>query len=100
MQNIKLPLDMVLESLLCGVLLSTAYFSLLWYSLKILPNINKKGLFLLISTLFRLGIFLAVSILIAMDHPVKLIWMFLAFLITRLFIVNYFSTKGKVCLKI
>lgn len=95
MENFKLPIDMVLESLLCGILLSLVYFSLLWYSLKILPNIKRKGMFLFFSSLLRLIIFLTVAILLASKNPVKLIWMFLAFIITRLLLVYFLKDKGK-----
>lgn len=95
MENFKLSIDMVFESLLCGILLSLVYFSLLWYSLKILPNIKRKGMFLFFSSLLRLIIFLSVAILLASKNPVKLIWMFLAFIITRLLLVYFLKDKGK-----
>ncbi len=95
MENFKLPIDMVLESLLCGVLLSLVYFSLLWYSLKVLPNMKRKGLFLFVTSLIRLVIFLVVAILLAKDGHMKLIWMFLAFIVTRLCLVKFLKNRGQ-----
>jgi F1F0 ATPase subunit 2 len=95
MENFKLPLDMVLESLLCGILLSLVYFSLLWYSLKVLPNMKRKGLFLFVTSLIRLVIFLTVAILLAKDGHMKLIWMVLAFIVTRLCLVKFLKNRGQ-----
>ena len=93
MENFKLPLDMVLESIFTGVLLSLAYFSLLWYSLKMLPKVKRKGLFLFVSSLLRFFLFGAVAVLLAKEHHSKLLLMFLAFIITRLFWVHFYKRK-------
>lgn len=94
MAELKLSWDLIMWSILCGIVLSCVYCALLWYSLKKLPHIQHKGLFLFISSAFRLILFVIVAIFLAIRHPALLLCMFVAFVITRFIIVK---TKGAKC---
>ena len=58
MTSIKLSLDAILLALAMGGILSLIYLELLWYSLKLLPKIKRKGLFLFASAAIRIFLFL------------------------------------------
>ena len=94
MAELKLSWDLIMRSILCGAALSCIYCVLLWYSLKKLPSIKHKGLFLFISSAFRLILFAVVAIFLAIRHPALLLCMFATFIITRFIIVK---KKGAIC---
>ncbi len=94
MTELRLSLDLMIWAILCGITLSCLYCAILWYSVRKLPHIKHKGLFLFLSSVFRLVLFGIVSVSLATRHPALLLCMFAAFVITRLFIVK---KKGVAC---
>lgn len=90
----ELSWNLIILAILCGTVLGCIYCAILWYSVEKLPQMKHKGLFLLTSSVFRLALFGFVAILLAIRHPVLLLCMFGAFVITRLMIV-----RGKICWK-
>lgn len=94
MSNYKLSWDLIFWAFVCGFMLSCVYCSLLWYSVKKLPHIKRKGLFLLFSSVFRMILFVAIAILLAIRSPILLLCMFVSFTVTRFIIVR---KKGVTC---
>ena len=94
MEHFKLSWNLLIWSIVCGVILSFLYYMLLWYCVNKLPQIKRKGLFLFISSVFRLTLFVIVAFLLAARHPALLLCMFVSFVITRFFIVK---KKGVIC---
>ena len=94
MIDFKLSWDLIILAFVCGIVLSCIYCALLWYSIKKLPHIKHKGLFLFCSSVFRLILFVGVAVFLALQNPMLLLYMFVSFVITRLIIVK---TKGAVC---
>lgn len=94
MTEIKLSWDLAIWSVLCGIVLSCIYCALLWYSINKLPHVKHKGLFLFVSSAFRLILFITVAIFLAIRNPALLLFMFVAFVITRFIIVK---AKGARC---
>ncbi len=94
MINLKLSWDLIILAFVCGIILSCIYCALLWYSVKNLPHIKHKGLFLFCSSVFRLILFIGVGIFLTIYHPILFLCMFVAFVITRFVIVK---TKGAIC---
>lgn len=94
MAEFNLSWTLIICAILCGIILSCVYCTILWYSVKKLPHIKHKGLFLFITSAFRLILFLIVAIFLAIRHPILLLCMFIAFIITRLIIVK---KKGAKC---
>ena len=95
MANINLSYPSILVALLMGGLLSIIYLGLLWYSLKLLPKIKKKGLFLFVSAAFRLFLFLFLAVYLAQNHAGRFLWIVLGFISTRLILLSFIKNKRK-----
>lgn len=88
MTNYELSWGFILFSFLSGIVLSCVYCTLLWYSIKKLPNVKHKGLFLFLTSIFRLVIFVSVATFFGMKHPAYLLCMIITFAMTRFLIVK------------
>lgn len=94
MTELKLSWDLILWAVLCGVVLGCVYCAFLWYSVRKLPQVKHKGLFLFLSSVLRLVLFISIAIFLAVRHPALLLCMFATFVITRFIIVK---KKGAIC---
>ena len=92
---IKLSLDAILIAFFMGGILSLIYLGLLWYSLKLLPRIKQKGIFLFISAALRLFLFLFLAVWLAQNHAGRFLWIFLGFICVRLVILSKIKNRGK-----
>ena len=88
MISIKLSFDAIIIAFLTGGILSLIYLGLLWYSLKILPKIKKKGLFLFASAALRLFLFLFLAVWLSQNHAGRFLWIVLGFITVRLILLS------------
>jgi len=72
-----------------GILIGIAYEYLLWLSIKVLPKIKRKGLWLLFTTAIRLFLLLFTAVVMAQNNVAKFLWIIFAFLVTRWLIINF-----------
>ena len=96
MTNINLPYSDILTALLMGSVLSALYLGLLWYSLKLLPKIKKRGLFLFCSAALRLFLFLFLAVYLAKNHAGRFLWIVLGFIATRLILLSFIKNKRRI----
>lgn len=94
MSSIFLPLSDILPLLWVGVSLAFIYLWLLLKTVQKLPIIKRKGLFLLASAVGRIVLFLGIALLFSQHSPARFIWIVLAFVITRFFVVGYTKSGG------
>ena len=71
-----------------GILIGIAYEYLLWLSIKTLPKIKHKGLWLLFTTAVRLFLLLFPAVVMAKENIARFLWIIFAFLVTRWLIIN------------
>ena len=95
MTSIKLSLDAILLALAMGGILSLIYLELLWYSLKLLPKIKRKGLFLFASAAIRIFLFLFLAISLSQNHAGRFLWIVIGFVSVRLFLLSRIKNKGQ-----
>ena len=95
MTNINLPYPSILVAFSMGGLLSIMYLGLLWNSLKLLPKIKKKGLFLFVSAALRLFLFLFLAVYLAQNHAGRFLWIVLGFITIRLIVLSFVKNKRK-----
>ena len=93
--NVKLSLDAILLALVMGGFLSLIYLGLLWYSLKLLPKIKNRGLFLFISAGLRIFLFLFMAIWLAQNHAGRFLWIVIGFVSVRLILVSRIKNRRK-----
>ena len=91
--NVSLPFSAILTALIMGTLLSVLYLGLLWYSLKLLPKIKKRGLFLFASAALRLFLFLFLAVYLAQNHAGRFLWIVIGFIVTRLILLSFIKNK-------
>ena len=94
--NISLPYSAILTAFIMGAILSLLYFGLLWYSLKLLPKIKKRGLFLFVSAALRLFLFLFLAVYLAQNHAGRFLWIVLGFITTRLILLSFIKNKRRI----
>lgn len=95
MMNISLPYSAILTAFVMGALLSVLYLGLLWYSLKLLPKIKRRGLFLFFSAAVRLFLFLFLAVYLAQDHAGRFLWIVIGFITTRLILLSFIKNKRR-----
>ena len=93
MTNIKLSLDAIFLALTMGGILSVLYLGLLWYSIKLLPKVKRKGLFLFASAVLRLFLFLFLAVWLSQNHVGRFLWIVIGFISVRLIILSFIKTK-------
>ena len=96
MTNVKLSLDAILMALTMGSILSFIYLGLLWYSLKLLPKIKKRGLFLFGSAVLRLFLFLFLAVYLSQNHAGRFLWIVIGFVTTRLILLSFIKNKRRI----
>ena len=96
MNSFNLPWPQIVACLVYGLLLSLIYLGLLWLTIKSLPQKRHKGLWLYISGVLRLVLFLSGAILFSQNSPARFLWIIAGFIITRLIFVGFIKTKGAV----
>ena len=72
-----------------GIIIGMAYEYLLWLTIKALPKIKHKGLWLLFTTAARLFLLLFTAVAMAHENVARFLWIIFAFLITRWTIINF-----------
>ena len=95
MESIKLSYSAILVSFLMGGVLSFIYLGLLWYSVKLLPKMKKRGLFLFISAVIRLFFFIFFAIYLSQNHAGRFLWIVIGFITTRLVLLSFIKNKRK-----
>ena len=95
MMNVSLPYSAIFTAFTMGALLSVLYLGLLWYSLKLLPKIKKRGLFLFVSAAVRLFLFLFLAIYLAQNHTGRFLWIVIGFITTRLILLSFIKNKRR-----
>lgn len=71
-----------------GALLGALYFGGLWLTLRQLPRLNHPMLWLLISTITRLGLVLAAFYLVSQDQWQRLLACLAGFIAVRIYLVH------------
>ena len=74
--------------LLTGSICAVVYLYLLWKTVRLLPSVKHKGLFLFISMALRIFLLLVVMLLFSGKRPGPLLVICCGFLIMRLFILR------------
>ena len=95
MINVSLPFSAILISFIMGAVLSVLYLGLLWYSVKLLPKIKKRGLFLFASASVRLFLFLFLAVYLAQNHAGRFLWIVIGFITTRLILLSFIKNKRR-----
>ena len=95
MISLSLPLSAILYSLSIGVIISFVYLGLLWQTVKYISKTQRKALFLLISALVRLALFLYLAVLFSEQNPARFLWIVAGFIITRICFVSMVKLGGK-----
>ena len=95
MESIKLSYSAILNAFVIGGILSTIYLGLLWYSVKLLPKIKKRGLFLFCSAVLRLFLFLFLALYLSQNHAGRFLWIVIGFITTRLVLLSFIKNKRK-----
>ena len=83
------PIMDLIYCIITGIMIAGAYEYLLWLSIKSLPSITHKLLWLLFTGVARLFLLLFTAIVVAQDHTERFLVIIFAFLITRWIIVNF-----------
>ena len=96
MESIKLSYSAILTAFIMGGFLSILYLGLLWYSVKLLPKIKKRGLFLFGSATLRLFLFLFLAIYLSQNHVGRFLWIILGFVTTRLILLSFIKNKRRI----
>ncbi len=95
MTGFALPVSEIICALIIGAVLSVVYLSLLWLTVKHLPKIQHKGLFLFLSAAVRIALFLFGAVWFSLGNPARFLWVVLAFIVTRLVIVGNIKQRKK-----
>ena len=95
MESIKLSYSAIFTAFVIGGVLSTLYLGLLWYSIKLLPKIKKRGLFLFGSAVLRLFLFLFLAVFLSQNHAGRFLWIVVGFITTRLILLSFVKNKRK-----
>ena len=96
MENINLSYSAILTAFIMGALLSVLYLGLLWYSVKLLPKIKKRGLFLFVSAAIRLFLFLFLAVYLAQNHAGRFLWIVIGFITVRLVLLSFIKNKRRI----
>lgn len=95
MTSLILPWSQLCVCLLEGVILSLVYLALLWGTVRALPHVHYKALFLLCSTIIRLVLLFTAVLMLSQRNPAKIIWIITSLVITRLITVGLVKTRRK-----
>lgn len=71
-----------------GVATGIVYYVLLWYSLKLLPKVKQRGLFLFASAAFRIFILILTALYFSHDHAGRFLLIIIGFILTRVVCLN------------
>ena len=96
MESIRLSYSAILNAIVMGGILSILYLGLLWYSVKLLPKIKKRGLFLFGSATARIFLFLFLAIYLSQNHAGRFLWIVIGFVITRLVLLSFIKNKRRI----
>ena len=96
-----IPFSDIIICITTGMFAAIVYEYMLWLSVKALPSIKHKGLWLLFTGFARLFVLLFSMAVVARNNLIHFVWIALAFLITRRIIIHFAKNiKEKECLKI
>ena len=96
MTNLSLSYPEILITFTLGGLLSILYLGMLWYSLKLLPKIKKRGLFLFSSAALRLFLFLLLAVYLAKNNAGRFLWIVIGFITVRLILLSFIKNKRRI----
>ena len=96
MESIRLSYSAIFYAFIMGGILSVLYLGLLWYCVKLLPKIKKRGLFLFASASFRLFLFLFLAVYLAKDNAGRFLWIVVGFITTRLILLSFIKNKRRI----
>lgn len=89
MNIFQMPISDMGLCLLIGAIVSVVYMYLLWKTVRLLPRVKRKGLFLFISALLRIFLLIFGMLLLSNDNAGRFILIFCGFVISRLFILRF-----------
>lgn len=78
-----------------GMIAGVLYYLLLWYSLKILPHVKRRGLFLFLSACIRIFMLIFTAVYFANDHAGRFILIIIGFILTRVTCINIIKNQIK-----
>ena len=86
----------IISSFLLGSILSGLYLGLLWFSIRLMTKVQHKVLFLFLSTVLRLVVFICAALYFSQHNAGRFLCIVSGFLITRLVVVAFVkSTKRR-----
>lgn len=71
------------------------YYLLLWHSLKILPRVKRRGMFLFLSAGVRIFMLIFTAVYFANDHAGRFILIIIGFILTRVICINMIKKQIK-----
>ncbi len=96
---LELTIWQIIICITFGAILASVYLCLLWQTIRLLPRVKKKGLFLLISAIFRLALLIVLAVFASQNNVGKFLCIIVGFIITRLILVGKFKEHIKERLK-
>ncbi len=79
---------------LIGITCGLVYLYLLWQTVKVLPNVKKKGVFLFTSMFLRIFLMLSLIVVFANNDLNKFLIMCLGFILIRFFVLRFTRFGG------
>ena len=89
----RMTLPEIIYALTVGGIFSLIFLYLLWETVKLLPRVKHKILFLHISRILRIFLLLCAMVLFSDKHAGKFLMIFCGFMVVRLVILRFISFK-------
>lgn len=89
----RMSLNEMGTALLIGAACGIIFMYLLWKTVKLLPQVKHKYLFIFASKVLRIFLLLTVMVLFSEKHAGRFILIFCGFVIMRLFILHFASFR-------
>ena len=96
MTSFNLPWPQMITCVIYGFCLSLFYLGLLWLTVKSLPKVKHKNLWLFTSAIIRLVLFLSGALLLSQNNPARFLWIVGGFIMTRLILLGLVKQKEAV----
>lgn len=93
MISFNLPILDIILCLFIGLVLASIYLFMLWHSIKNIAKRKHKGLFLFVTIILRLAFLVIFVFLFGQQNPARVLYIFIGFIITRLFIVSLVGSR-------
>ncbi len=87
MSQVTLSSFEMIIAFIYGSILSAIYLGILWTSIRLMAKVKHKGLFLFMTAILRLFIFIFGSLVLSQHNAWRFLLIVVGFLVTRLIIV-------------